>query len=484
MRTFTNPVHREVLADPFVLKWNGRYYAYGTPAAGAIPVLTSIDLVEWAPAGHALDLPAPGSCYWAPEVAYDNGRFFLYYSCGGAEGEGHQLRVAVATSPAGPFRDEGAVLDAEDPFTIDAHPFEDDDGTWYLFYSRDFLEGDRVGTGIVVDRLVDMVGLAGERATVVRPHAEWHVYERDRRWYERVWDWYTLEGPFVRRRDGRYWCFFSGGAWRAPNYGVGCAVADHPLGPYTTVGDAEGPVVLTTVPERAIGPGHASIVVAPDNVTDYLVYHAWDPALTGRYMCIDRLDWTPSGPGPSGPRTDQQLRPPEPDFRDLFGVAGASGAWEVAGGRWAFAPHEAVQHDAGGGAAVAVAGPEGDQLVELNVAQVQAGGGAYGAVVGWNDPHNHTVVEIEPAGGVVQWRTMAGGKVAGGGEVGRLRADFAPAAYHQLLLARRGDAAEVRLDGVLQGRIPVGPGRTGLWSGAGGGAAFSGFSVTSLGART
>ena len=94
---------------------------------------------------------------WAPEVAYDNGTFYMYYSAGGEEGEGHQLRVATATHPSGPFEDSGVVLTPDDPFTIDAHPFRDDDGQWYLYYCRDFLDSggeERVGTGIVVDRLV------------------------------------------------------------------------------------------------------------------------------------------------------------------------------------------------------------------------------------------------------------------------------------------------------------------------------------------
>jgi len=154
--TFRNPLHHGAFADPFVLKFNGRYYAYGTPPHGsALPVLRSCDLVDWEPAGDVQPPPArPGLAHWAPEVAYDNGRFFLYHSTGGAEGEGQQLRVAVGESPTGPFPEDLGVLDPEDPFTIDAHPFCDDDGQWYLYYSHDFLEGERVGTGIVVDRLL------------------------------------------------------------------------------------------------------------------------------------------------------------------------------------------------------------------------------------------------------------------------------------------------------------------------------------------
>ena len=197
VRTFRNPLHDRPFADPFVLKHNGQYFAYGTPASGGLPVLRSTDLVAWEDGGEVLAAPSPGLAHWAPEVAYDNGRFFLYYSTGGAEGEDQQLRIAGGTSPTGPFDQELGLLDRDDPFTIDAHPFLDDDGQWYLFYSRDFLDGEYVGTGIVVDRLRDMTALAGERVTVMRPQAEWHLYERQRRWYDRVWDWYTVEGPFA-----------------------------------------------------------------------------------------------------------------------------------------------------------------------------------------------------------------------------------------------------------------------------------------------
>ncbi len=307
-RTYTNPVYDDYFADPFVIRHDGVYYAYGTVAltGRTLPALTSRDLVDWRPLGDVLDpLEREMEAYWAPEVALHDGRFHMYYSAGRAEGEEHQLRLALADDPAGPFRDSGAVLDPDDPFTIDAHPFRDDDGRWYLFYCRDFLEGDRVGTGIVVDELVDMKTLAGARRTVVRPFAEWNLFAKARTWYGRTWDWYTVEGPFVRKRDGLYHCFFSGGAWREENYGVSYAVADHPLGPYEVAAD-DGPTVLRTVPGAVLGPGHASIVAAPSGTDDYIVYHAWDPARGARLMRIDRLEWTPDGPrcdGPSlGPR--------------------------------------------------------------------------------------------------------------------------------------------------------------------------------------
>jgi len=140
------------------LRHAGLFYAYGTaphgPQRQVFPVLTSPDLVRWEQRGWALTLPAGADDAWAPEVAFDGRQFHLYYSAHGIGGRDHQLRVATSPRPAGPFADCGAPLIPDDPFTIDAHPFQDADGAWYLFYARDFLEPDgaqRVGTGIVVN---------------------------------------------------------------------------------------------------------------------------------------------------------------------------------------------------------------------------------------------------------------------------------------------------------------------------------------------
>lgn len=311
--TFTNPVYAGYFADPFVLEHDGAYYAYGTGEHArydgrAFEVLRSEDLVNWTSLGGALeplDLPTAQD-YWAPEVAHRDGRFYMYFSAGLGD-KHHQVRVAVSERPEGPFVDQGRVLTGNDPFTIDASPFQDENGEWYLFYARDFLEGDRVGTALVVDRLVDMVSLAGDPRPVLRATADWQIFRKDREMYGRVWDWYTLEGPFVVKRGGKYWCFYSGGAWEEPNYGVSYAVADHPLGPWREPA-SDGPTVLRSVPGRVVGPGHNSLVRGPDG-EDYIVYHAWDVAKTGRRMCIDRVTWTADGPRTTGPSFTAQPAP-------------------------------------------------------------------------------------------------------------------------------------------------------------------------------
>jgi GH43 family beta-xylosidase len=201
------------------------------------------------------------------------------------------------------------VLTPDELFSIDAHPFRDDDGQWYLYYARDVLEGARVGTTVAVDRMLDMTRLEGRPRTLLTPSDDWQLNRRAREIYGRVVDWYTIEGPFVVKREGRYHLLYSAGAWQEPGYGVSYAVADHPLGPFTE--PVSGPVVLQTVPGRVLGPGHNSVVEGPDGA-DWIVYHSWDVRQTARRMCIDRLVWGPDGPERSGPSWEPRLSPAAP----------------------------------------------------------------------------------------------------------------------------------------------------------------------------
>ncbi|MBX3062706.1 MAG: glycoside hydrolase family 43 protein [Anaerolineae bacterium] len=302
------------MADPFVLRHANRYYAYGTAPKQAdgrhFPVLESSDLINWQPRGGAL-IPPGGDEFWAPEVAYQDGLFYLYYSVRGLEGRDHHLRVATSKQPIGPFTDCSLRLVPDEPFTIDAHPYRDVDGTWYLFYSQDFLSQDgdwRVGTGIVVDRMVSMTALEGKPQLVVRPFADWQLFQSQRAMYDNVYDWYTIEGAALRVHNGRYYCFYSGGAWERENYGVSYVVAEHPLGPYQRV---EGLPLIRSIPAQVIGPGHNSFTHAP-NEEEVIVYHGWDAEKQNRLMRVDRLLWNGDKPIINGPTWT-----PQPSFSSL-----------------------------------------------------------------------------------------------------------------------------------------------------------------------
>lgn len=319
MKTYTNPVYSQYFADPYVWQHEGMYYAIGTgpaEAAGEVdeigqrrvfPLLQSEDLINWHEAEKALQRPDPalGDNYWAPEIAYCDGHFYLYYSVG-HEDKNHQLRVAVSDRPLGPYEDCGVTLvdPQTTPFAIDPHAFQDDDGQWYLFYAQDFLdtEGEiRAGTALMVDRLETMTKLAGGGKVVLRARSEWQRFLRDRPMYGGIYDWHTLEGPCVRKHDGRYYCFYSGGRWETDSYGVDYGVADQVMGPYSDAGNEAGPRVLRSHPGYVLGPGHNSITLSPDGKTEYIVYHAWDTNMEARRMCIDPLQWTAAGPRCNGP---------------------------------------------------------------------------------------------------------------------------------------------------------------------------------------
>jgi beta-xylosidase len=291
------PVYSGYFADPFLTRFEDRYFAYGSadPARTdglTFEVLHSSDLQHWTSGGSAL-IPAAadlGSDYWAPEVVAAEGTYWMYYSVGHGI-EGHHVRVARSTSPFGPFTDQGVSLTPDESFAIDAHPFRDDDGSWYLYFARDVLDAERPGTHLAVAPLHDMTRL-GATTAVLAPDADWQIYERNRLLYGRRRDWYTLEGPTVVKRGDTYHLLFSGGSWRGDGYGVSAATSASALGPWRhTWPNAE---VLSTELTGLIGPGHCSVLREPDG-RDLLAFHAWNEARTKRQMYITDLACVSAG---------------------------------------------------------------------------------------------------------------------------------------------------------------------------------------------
>jgi GH43 family beta-xylosidase len=312
--TYLNPVYPRSCPDPFVLKVRGEYWCYSTGLqedGRAFGILHSRDLVEWRPLPGALEpLPGGHTCYWAPEVVEHGGRFYLYYSVGNEEAM--EIRAAVAEHPAGPFVDAGRRLTSE-AFAIDAHVFQDLDGTRWLFYATDFLDRSHIGTGTVRDRLLDPFTLAGDPRPVALPRHDWHVYHPNRPEKGGV-RWHTVEGPFVLARKGLYYEMFSGGNWQNPTYGVSYATTrDIASGEeWTQAADGERvlPVLRTT--GEVVGPGHNSVVRGPDNRQLFCVYHRWSPDASARVLAIDPLDWAGERLLVLGPTTTPQRAPLPP----------------------------------------------------------------------------------------------------------------------------------------------------------------------------
>ena len=104
------------------------------------------------------------------------------------------------------------------------------------------------------------------------------------------WEGHLIEGPFVTYQAGRYWMFYAGNDFSTPAYGIGVAVADHPLGPYEKQGE---PLLKST--KEWWAPGHASVAPGLDGEPQ-LFFHAFFPGQCGynifRALLTVRLRFT------------------------------------------------------------------------------------------------------------------------------------------------------------------------------------------------
>lgn len=105
------------------------------------------------------------------------------------------------------------------------------------------------------------------------------------------WEGHLIEGPWVTRQAGRYWLFYAGNDFATPAYGIGVAVADHPLGPYAKQTE---PLLKST--RRWWAPGHASVAPGLDGQPQ-LFFHAFFPGQGGynafRALLTARLRFGP-----------------------------------------------------------------------------------------------------------------------------------------------------------------------------------------------
>jgi xylan 1,4-beta-xylosidase len=271
-RTYTNPLlpDREI-ADPFVLRVNGQYYLYATTHARGYETFVSKDLVNWEPKGQVFTDPRGGD--WAPEVFHHrrgDGKFYLYYTDtmpGGSHGGlNKQIGVAVADSPLGPFVDKVVLA----THSIDAHLFEDDNGSLYLYYVD--LSG---GFKIMCQPMADPVTKKGEAKVMIRPTEEWEMRSG-----------HVTEGPFMLKHKGTYYLTFSGTGADSPNYGIGYATAKSPSGPFEKY--AGNPIAQRG--GAVLGPGHHSVILGPDGKL-WLVYHQkWDDQRNfHRFLALDPI---------------------------------------------------------------------------------------------------------------------------------------------------------------------------------------------------
>jgi hypothetical protein len=129
-----------------------------------------------------------------------------------------------------------------------------------------------MSTPIYGQRLSSEGELVGEASIVLTNDQEWEAH--------------LIEGPWITAQKGRYWLFYAGNDYCTPAYGIGVAVADHPLGPYS-----KQPEALLSSTKTWWAPGHAS--VAPSLTGEpQIFFHAFFPG-TGGYNAFRALLTTP-----------------------------------------------------------------------------------------------------------------------------------------------------------------------------------------------
>ena len=265
-------------ADPFVFKSNGRYYIYVT-GHDAIYAYHSDDLFSgWQYHGQVLTVSGLRA-FWAPSVIELDGKFYMYSSMEGSgaarDQRGHDgcMHVSVADHPLGPFRIVKRILP---PFSIDSHIVRNEAGL-FLFYSSNRFEGERVGTCIYVDKMLDPFTPAGDPVLVVEPTLDEEIFKKDR--YRTGQHWYTVEGAFYFREGDWQYLMYSGNCFEQPTYYIGYARAKSDELDLTKVKFEKYPDADTYYPilksnEFEEGTGHHSMI--KEDGQWYAVYHARD----------------------------------------------------------------------------------------------------------------------------------------------------------------------------------------------------------------
>lgn len=285
------PVDPRDFPDPFVLRVDAVYFAYGTNSAPTnVQVMTSSDLASWRTIGDALPrLPAwaaPGWT-WAPVVLRRERTYVLYYTVRDRRSGLQSISVASADRPEGPFVDSSAgplIFQHDRGGSIDPSPFVDADGTPYLLWKSDDNALDQPSSLWAQELAPDGQSLVGAPAELL---------SHDRRWEQPL-----IEGPAMVQVRGRYFLFYSANWWESPSYSIGYAIGSSPLGPFTRV-TRRRPWFRTC--GEVAGPGGQEFFTDTSGAL-CMAYHAWTPGTVGygdggaRSLRIARVDTSRGAP--------------------------------------------------------------------------------------------------------------------------------------------------------------------------------------------
>jgi beta-xylosidase len=318
--THSNPVLPGDYPDPSVIRVGQEYWATATTSEWAplFPILRSKDLIKWEHVANVFERRPEWSAgnYWAPEISEYKGSYFLYY-VGRRKGGPLSIAVATAPHPSGPWKDHGPMV-GQEAGSIDPVTTIDDVGHRYLIWKEDG-NSRRRPTPLWIQKLSDDgTQLVGEMKEIMRNDA--------------IWEANLIEGPFVLRRDGWYYLFYSGNACcgRGCNYALGVARAKNLFGPWEKY--QHNPILAGNA--EWICPGHGSIV-SDGSGRDFLLYHAYHAktfVYVGRQGLLDEIAWRPNGwpaiNGNQGPGTNVTMSTQGVSFADEFSASKLRPEWQ------------------------------------------------------------------------------------------------------------------------------------------------------------
>ena len=256
--------------DPFIFEDEGNFYLYVTAHDGVEAYSTDDIFGEWHFEGIVASVK-DGEKYWAPSIIKIDGRYYIYFSC--TIGEDFEfMHVMSASSPLGPFEKPKRLYDY---FSIDSHVVKTDAGL-FLWFARNGEVGDRIGTRVCVDRLLDPYTPEHKVRDVVLATLDEEKYARTP---EEASSWHTIEGAFWFREGDWQYVMYSGGCYQNDTYHVGYAAAKTDEADLTKIdfvkrenGERFAPVLIKNEFEE--GTGHHSVIKHHGQY--YAIYHARD----------------------------------------------------------------------------------------------------------------------------------------------------------------------------------------------------------------
>lgn len=260
---FENPVIKNDVPDPTVIRIGTTYYAAGTSGNSkwVYPTFKSTNLVDWQPTGHIFeDWPDwTEGAFWAPELFEHNGKVFCYYTARNKYDHHSCIGVATADNPDGPFTDHGPLVQWTNE-AIDSYVYNDN-GQLYITWKAYGLDPNRPIELLASKLSNDGLHLEGEAFSLLKDVED-----------------LGMEGQCIFHSGAYYYILYAARDCCSPrsDYEVRVARATSFAGPYEKY---DGNPILRGDGEVIQSCGHGTLVDTPKGRLYYLC-HSY---LIGRY---------------------------------------------------------------------------------------------------------------------------------------------------------------------------------------------------------